>query len=335
MRAQGYERECDWWSLGILIYEMLVGYPPFYAETKTATCRKIVRYAESLHFPPEAEVSSTAVALITSLLRERERRLGLHGPTEIKGHPFFAGVDWERIRTPGNAPFVPFVPHIASSTDVRHFAAFEPAAEECDDEPPTPTKPYDALFAGFAYRRPPSPLITPDTPGGPLDQRRRAGDSSSAPLRKHDRPVARCRGRLLGRFCGRWCDVCGALKRWLRGRAAADKRAAGARSSDTASASPPSPRLSASLPPAHHAAVPCGPLAVASGWGSVASPPPALAGKLKLGAAGAAGAAGAVAPSPGRGGSGLLGDLQEQLRVRAAMAAATSAGTGTTTSQFV
>lgn len=42
----GYERECDWWSLGVLLFEMLVGYPPFYADTKHDTCIKIVRHVE-------------------------------------------------------------------------------------------------------------------------------------------------------------------------------------------------------------------------------------------------------------------------------------------------
>ena len=55
---------------------MLVGYPPFYADTKADTCRKIVRWWESLHFPPEAHVSERSQRLIGELLTGRDERLG-------------------------------------------------------------------------------------------------------------------------------------------------------------------------------------------------------------------------------------------------------------------
>lgn len=151
----GYERECDWWSLGVLVYEMLVGYPPFYAETKADTCRKIVRWWEELDFPPEACVSERAQHLVTALLTGREERLGTRGVDEIKRHPFFEPTAWESLRSPGRAPYVPFLPNVASSTDARHFGTFEPSPEELDPEPaePSPSRPYDAFFAGFQYRR--------------------------------------------------------------------------------------------------------------------------------------------------------------------------------------
>jgi serine/threonine protein kinase len=153
---RGYERECDWWSLGVVIFEMLVGYPPFYSDSRSETCRKILSFDESLVFPREAGVSPAAQELIQGLLQERSTRLGANGAAEIMEHRFFDGIDWERLRSPGNAPFVPFVPHVASSTDARHFALFEPfepEPEEHDDEPQTPMA-HDALFAGFHYRRP-------------------------------------------------------------------------------------------------------------------------------------------------------------------------------------
>ena len=153
----GYERECDWWSLGVMLYEMLVGYPPFFAATKSDTCRQIICWWESLAFPPEAATSQVAQDLIRSLLCGRECRLKVDG---IRAHPFFAGVEWESLRSEdGHAPLVPFVPHVASSTDARHFMSFEPEEEELLEELGTssPSKPYDALFAGFHYRRPAMP----------------------------------------------------------------------------------------------------------------------------------------------------------------------------------
>ena len=49
--AGGYGAECDWWSLGVIAYECLVGYTPFYDETPQGTCRKILRWEESLVVP--------------------------------------------------------------------------------------------------------------------------------------------------------------------------------------------------------------------------------------------------------------------------------------------
>ncbi len=49
----GYGMECDWWSLGAIMYEMMVGYPPFYSEDPMSTCRKIVNWRSTLRFPPE------------------------------------------------------------------------------------------------------------------------------------------------------------------------------------------------------------------------------------------------------------------------------------------
>jgi len=49
----GYDKDCDWWSLGVVMYEMLVGYPPFYGDDPLVTCRKILCFRETLAFPPE------------------------------------------------------------------------------------------------------------------------------------------------------------------------------------------------------------------------------------------------------------------------------------------
>lgn len=61
---RGYGKECDWWSVGVIMFEMLVGYPPFCSETPTETYRKIMNFKETLQFPDDAVVSDEARDLI-------------------------------------------------------------------------------------------------------------------------------------------------------------------------------------------------------------------------------------------------------------------------------
>ncbi|KAJ9700715.1 hypothetical protein PVL29_006168 [Vitis rotundifolia] len=81
---KGYGMECDWWSLGAIMYEMLVGYPPFYSDEPMTTCRKIVNWRTHLKFPEEAKLSPEAKDLISKLLCNVDQRLGTKGADEIK-----------------------------------------------------------------------------------------------------------------------------------------------------------------------------------------------------------------------------------------------------------
>uniref|UniRef100_A0A3Q1ILK2 non-specific serine/threonine protein kinase n=1 Tax=Anabas testudineus TaxID=64144 RepID=A0A3Q1ILK2_ANATE len=60
----GYNKLCDWWSLGVIMYEMLIGYPPFCSETPQETYRKVMNWKETLVFPPEVPISERAKDLI-------------------------------------------------------------------------------------------------------------------------------------------------------------------------------------------------------------------------------------------------------------------------------
>ena len=105
---QGYNESADWWSIGVIFYEMVVGYPPFFADEPALTCQKIMHWKKTMHIPKEAGLSKEAVDLIKRMICEADDRLGSRGVEEIKEHPFFRGTDWNRLRET-RAPWVPKV----------------------------------------------------------------------------------------------------------------------------------------------------------------------------------------------------------------------------------
>lgn len=102
----GYTMDCDWWSMGAIMYECLVGWPPFCADDPETTTWKIANFEDHFEIPEQLLISEEAEDLIRSLIVSADRRLGRLGAHEIKAHPFFRGVNWDRMRTV-KAPFRP------------------------------------------------------------------------------------------------------------------------------------------------------------------------------------------------------------------------------------
>ncbi|KAJ8306530.1 hypothetical protein KUTeg_017075 [Tegillarca granosa] len=98
LQSQGrpgyYGRECDWWSVGVFLYEMLVGDTPFYADSLVGTYGNIMDHKNSLKFPGDIEMSNDAKSLICAFLTDRMERLGRNGVEEIKSHKFFQNDQW-------------------------------------------------------------------------------------------------------------------------------------------------------------------------------------------------------------------------------------------------
>ncbi|CDW55586.1 serine:threonine protein kinase LATS1 [Trichuris trichiura] len=112
----GYTQLCDWWSVGVILYEMVVGQPPFLAETPEETQNKVINWQSSLRIPVEAGLSADVVDLILRLCFSVDQRLGKN-VDDIKNHPFFDGVDWENLR---KLP-APYTPEILHEADTSNF----------------------------------------------------------------------------------------------------------------------------------------------------------------------------------------------------------------------
>uniref|UniRef100_A0A7E4VHI6 non-specific serine/threonine protein kinase n=1 Tax=Panagrellus redivivus TaxID=6233 RepID=A0A7E4VHI6_PANRE len=98
-QSSGYTKSCDWWSLGVIMFEMLIGYPPFCSETPQETYRKVVNWEQMLLFPLEMPISADAKATIKRFCCDVEKRMGHNGGIEeIKQCSFFRKVDWDHIR---------------------------------------------------------------------------------------------------------------------------------------------------------------------------------------------------------------------------------------------
>ena len=115
---QGYTTMVDFWSLGVLVFEMCCGWSPFYAED-TQTMYKNIAFGK-VRFPRDA-LSPEGRNFVKGLLnRNPKHRLGAHGDAaELQRHPFFADVDWAAFRAKRVVP--PFKPKLRSVLDTSNF----------------------------------------------------------------------------------------------------------------------------------------------------------------------------------------------------------------------
>ncbi|KAJ4482120.1 kinase-like domain-containing protein [Lentinula aciculospora] len=147
--GQGYNKTIDWWTLGVLLYEMLAGLPPFYDDNTDSMYQKILN--DPLVFGPE--ISPEAQSILTGLLtRDPTRRLGVHGAEEIKKHPFFVNhIDFQLLARKKIHP--PFKPSVASPVDVSNFDTVFTTEAPVDSfvEDSNLSQTVQAQFSGFSY----------------------------------------------------------------------------------------------------------------------------------------------------------------------------------------
>ncbi|ODV96256.1 hypothetical protein PACTADRAFT_41656 [Pachysolen tannophilus NRRL Y-2460] len=142
--SKPYNKSVDWWSLGILIFEMLAGFTPFYDQTPMKTYEKIL--AGKVHYP--SHINPDARDLLSKLITaDLSRRLGnLHnGPVDIRNHQWFAEVVWEKLLMKDIE--TPYEPPITAG--VGDSSLFDHYPEEAADYGAQGDDPYAQYFGDF------------------------------------------------------------------------------------------------------------------------------------------------------------------------------------------
>ncbi|XP_026178995.1 microtubule-associated serine/threonine-protein kinase 3 [Mastacembelus armatus] len=150
---QGYGKPVDWWSMGIILYEFLVGCVPFFGDTPEELFGQVV--SDEIVWPEgDDALPADAQDLITRLLRQSPLdRLGTGGASEVKQHPFFLGLDWTGLLRQK----AEFVPQLEAEDDTSYFdtrseryhhLASDEDEETNDDEPSLEIR----QFASWSHR---------------------------------------------------------------------------------------------------------------------------------------------------------------------------------------
>ncbi|KAH0806395.1 AGC family protein kinase [Histomonas meleagridis] len=141
----------DFWAVGVILYEMIYGYPPFYSKKAKHIARKILNWTNTLQFPVTQNATIEAVDLMRHLICDETERYGFE---EIISHPFFNGFDFEEPFS--NTP--PFIPIIKSPTDTSHFEQLEPLPHQtCGHIPLSDLAQF--AFVGFTYKPRPNNTV--------------------------------------------------------------------------------------------------------------------------------------------------------------------------------
>lgn len=158
IQSKGHGKGADWWALGILLFEMLAGYPPFYDENPFGIYQKVI--GGRVDFPRHFELMATA--LIKRLLtHDRSKRYGClkGGADDIKGHRWYRGFDWESLLSRQLQP--EYTPSARAADDTSTFDRYPESTEASAPAIPAMDQ---QLFDGFGVEirgRPFPPLPPP------------------------------------------------------------------------------------------------------------------------------------------------------------------------------
>ncbi|OAD59084.1 Microtubule-associated serine/threonine-protein kinase 4 [Eufriesea mexicana] len=150
---QGYGKPVDWWSMGIILYEFLIGCVPFFGDTPEEL------FAHTWPDDDDWPVQPEAKDIITALLQQSPRdRLGTGGSHEVKEHPYFYGVNWNSLLRQK----AEFVPQLVNDEDTSYFdTRMDRYNHDIGDDTDTDDSP---LFGSFSSYSPQSRKISQTRP---------------------------------------------------------------------------------------------------------------------------------------------------------------------------
>ncbi|KAL2484951.1 Serine/threonine-protein kinase AtPK2/AtPK19 [Abeliophyllum distichum] len=158
--GKGHDKAADWWSVGILLFEMLTGKPPFIGGNRDKIQQKIIK--DKIKLP--TFLSSEAHSLLKGLLqKEPSRRLGggPKGSDEIMGHKWFKSINWKNLERRGMQPS--FRPEVAGKHCIANFDKHY-TEMPLSDSPVSSPKVDGSLFQGFTYVRPAASFLHRNSP---------------------------------------------------------------------------------------------------------------------------------------------------------------------------
>lgn len=151
---QGYGKPVDWWSMGIILYEFLIGCVPFFGDTPEELFAHSIQGDFEWPVSDDWTIQEEAKDIITALLQHSPRdRLGTGGAHEVKEHPYFHGVDWNSLLRQK----AEFVPQLENDEDTSYFdSRIDRYSHEMeDDTDDTDDSPVFGLFSSCSpqYRK--------------------------------------------------------------------------------------------------------------------------------------------------------------------------------------
>jgi len=148
IQSKGHTTAVDWWALGILIYEFLTGYPPFWHSNPIEIYKQIV--TKPISFPAEPAISSSAKDIIRQFCTvDRSKRLGnmAGGAARVKDHPFFRGVIWKDVYYRKYRG--PIIPPLRHPGDAQNFDLYPDEKEGRDPYTDELAAKWDDCFKDF------------------------------------------------------------------------------------------------------------------------------------------------------------------------------------------
>lgn len=143
IQSKGHGLPVDWWALGVLIYEMLAGFPPFYDANPFGIYQKVL--AGRVDFPSHFKTQAKDIVK-RFLALNRSKRFGVSGEgvNDVKRHKFYRGIDWSQLLSGGVPP--PWKPSVRSADDTSMFDDYPEGTEE---SAPAISEEEQSLFEGF------------------------------------------------------------------------------------------------------------------------------------------------------------------------------------------